>query len=42
MTRYEVFQACHQPEETYSAWLNASPPEWASLSSRTDELARLR
>jgi hypothetical protein len=42
MTRCEVFQACHQPEETYSAWLTASPLEWAFLSGCTDKLARGR
>ena len=38
MTRYEVFQACHEPDELYSAWLSARLAEWASLSGRTDEL----
>lgn len=32
MTRYEVFQACHQPDETYSSWLTTRLSEWASLS----------
>lgn len=40
MTRYEVFQACHQPDETYAAWLSARLDEWAALSGRADELAR--
>ena len=42
MTRYEVFQACHQPDETYSSWLTTRLAEWASLSGRADELARER
>jgi hypothetical protein len=40
MTRYEVFQACHRPDETYSSWLSTRLCEWASLSGRADELAR--
>jgi hypothetical protein len=39
MTRYEVFKACHQPDETYSSWLSTRLAEWASLSVRADELA---
>lgn len=42
MTRYEVFQACHQPDETYSAWLTARLTEWAALNGRADELAHER
>ena len=42
ITRYEVFQACHQPDETYSSWLSARLVEWASLSGRADEPARER
>lgn len=42
MTRYEVFQAAHQPDETYSSWLSARLAEWASLSRRTDELTNER
>ena len=42
MTRYEVFQTCHQPDETYSSWLSTRLAEWASLSGRADELARER
>lgn len=42
MTRYEVFRACHQPDETYSSWLSTRLAEWASLSGRADELARER
>ena len=40
MTRYQVFQACHESDELYSAWLKARLAEWASLSGRADELAR--
>jgi hypothetical protein len=40
MTRYEVFQARHEPDETYSPWLSARLSEWASLCGRADELAR--
>jgi len=42
MTRYEVYQAHHAPDETYSSWLTARLSEWASLSGRADELARER
>jgi hypothetical protein len=42
MTRYEVFQAHHEPDETYSSWLSTRLAEWASLSDRADELARER
>jgi hypothetical protein len=42
MTRYEVFQACHDPDELYSSWLSTRLAEWASLSGRADELARER
>jgi hypothetical protein len=42
MTRNEVFQASHQPDETYSSWLSTRLAEWASLSGRADELARER
>jgi hypothetical protein len=42
MTRYEVFQAHHEPDETYSSWLSFRIAEWASLSGRADELARER
>jgi hypothetical protein len=42
MTRYEVFQAHHEPDETYSSWLSTRLAEWASLSGRADELARER
>jgi len=38
MTRYEVFQACHDPDELYSAWLSARLAEWASLNGRAEEL----
>ena len=37
MTRYEVFQASHEPDELFSAWLSARLAEWASLSGRADE-----
>jgi hypothetical protein len=40
MTRYEAFQASHQPDETYSSWLTARLAEWASLTGRADELTR--
>jgi hypothetical protein len=42
MTRYEVYQAHHAPDETYSSWLSTRLAEWASLSCRADELARER
>jgi len=42
MTRYQVFQACHEPDELYSSWLSARLAEWASLSGRAAELARER
>lgn len=42
MTRYEAFQAHHEPDETYSSWLSSRLAEWASLSGRADELARER
>jgi len=38
LPRYEVFQACHQPGETYSSWISTRLAEWAALSTRTDEL----
>ena len=40
MTRYEVYQAHHEPDETYSSWLSTRISEWASVSGRADELAR--
>jgi hypothetical protein len=42
MTRYDVFQAAHQPDEIYTSWLSARLAEWASLSGRADELAHER
>ena len=39
MTRYEVFLAHHEPDETYSFWLSVRLGEWASISGRADELA---
>lgn len=39
MTRYEIFQAHHAPDEPYSAWLSARLAEWSSLSGRAAELA---
>lgn len=42
MTRYEVYEARHDPDETYSSWLSIRLAEWASLSGRADELARER
>ena len=42
MTSYEVFQAHHGPDESYSAWLSTRLAEWASLSGRAAELSRER
>lgn len=42
MTRFQVFIAHHEPDETYSSWLSSRLAEWASISGRADELARER